>query len=124
MKICPFVDNKGKVINDTPANILQTQFSDMWSIPRPEDKIDDLVYEFGCSGHNDSCSLFASTSLSLLYMTQTIELYLHDLASALMFPVKGFLYLTLRFPYQQTTAKEITDIMKAPQNKIINDLFS
>ena len=38
-KIGPFVDNKGKVIDDIPANTLQKQNSDMWSSPRPEVKL-------------------------------------------------------------------------------------
>ena len=52
-KIGPFVDNKGKVIDDIPANTLQKQYSDMWSSPRPEDKIDNPNEFFKVSDNKD-----------------------------------------------------------------------
>ena len=41
-KIGPFVDKKGKLITKDPCNVLQDQYSAMWSVPKPEDSIDDL----------------------------------------------------------------------------------
>ena len=41
-KIGPFVDKKGKVIMESPAATLQAQYSEMWSKPVPENKIDNL----------------------------------------------------------------------------------
>ena len=36
------MDKKGQIIDDEPANILQAQYNDMWSVPNPDDKIEDL----------------------------------------------------------------------------------
>ena len=40
-KIGPFVDDKGDIINDTPSEILQKQYSDMWSVPSDTFKVRD-----------------------------------------------------------------------------------
>ena len=51
-KIGPFVDNKGKVIDDIPANTLQKQYCDMWSSPKLEDRIDNPDEFFDDSDKN------------------------------------------------------------------------
>ena len=49
-KIGPFTDSKGKVINDEPAEILQNQYSSVWTPPLEELKVDmqdDLLSKRG-----------------------------------------------------------------------------
>ena len=45
-KISPFVDKKGEIMNNIPAEILQNQYSEMWSKPSEDFKIRDATQFF------------------------------------------------------------------------------